>query len=225
MLNMLQSDPEAEKRSIMSQRVPRCNGNLDGKQCKHYWHVECAIKVVNADNFERGERLRRCLKVLPTQNLDYKDLAVSCNQYEPGELAYDPRQEEYDPLDDEDVAALAVMYARHREAHPVRPGEKDGVPFDPSAALVAYIALAKSTPDDPLVLAVKARAAEGSADLEARRLEGEEARKRNQAEMAEQERLRQEAPPPVAAAAPLPPLAPLKKSWWSRFMSKVWRNK
>lgn len=226
MLNMLQADPEAEKRSIMSQRVPRCNGNLDGKQCKHYWFVECAIQVVNADNFTRGERLRRCLRVLPTQNIDYKDLATVCNQYEPSDVPYDPQQEVYEPLGDEEVAALAVMYAKHRQDIPVDVREKDA-PFNAGAALVAYKALAAASPDDPLVKAVREKAAVTTTDLEARKLEGAEARKRNQAEMAENERLRAEAADAkekaALAAFPLAPPAPLaRKSWISRIF--WWRS-
>jgi hypothetical protein len=166
-------DPEAEKRSLMSTRVPRCNGHQDGWQCKHYWFVQCNIQpMINADHFKEGERLRRCLLVSPTQNLDYKDLATACTQYEPSLRAYDPAQEAYDPISDEDIAALQVLQEHHRE----RVGDR--APFLPAVALESY----KQLPtDDPLIAEVRARAVEQGSDLEARRREGEEARRRNQA--------------------------------------------
>jgi len=170
-------DPEAEKRSIMSQRVPRCNGHQDGLQCKHYWFVQANIQVLNADHFREGERLRRCMLVVPTQNLDYKDLATACNQYEPSLTKYDAAQEVYNPLTDEEIAALEVAFAKH---------DKE-LPFLAELALAAYKKLSAEKPDDPTVVEVRSRAAAQSADLETRKQEGIEARKRNAAEAAERE--------------------------------------
>jgi len=197
MLKILQ-DPEAEKRSIMSQRVPRCNGHQDGIQCRYYWFVRANITVLNADHFKEGERLRRCLLVSTTQNLDYKDLATSCNQYEPHPMGhrYDPSQEAYNPLTDEEIAALEVAHTKHQD------GKNKDQPFLAEVALAAYKQLAAESPNDPYVLAVRAQAVIQTSDLEMRKKEGEEARKRNKAEAEERARKQAE------AAAPPPPKEP-----------------
>lgn len=166
-------DPEAEKRSLMSQQVPRCNGQQDGQQCVHYWFVQASIQPLkDADQFKRGERLRRCLLVQPTQNLDFIDLATTCTQYKAGPLPYDPNQEKYDPLTYEETSALEVLQERHR-------GLGQDTPFLPSLALAEFQKLAVDKPDDPLVVEIRAKADEQRAELEARKRDGEDMRRRN----------------------------------------------
>ncbi len=181
-------DETAAERSIMSQLTPRCNGQQDGLQCENYWFVRANIEVLNADNFKEGEKLRRCLLVHPTQNLNLHDLATTCTQYKPSVRPYDAAQEQYNPLTDEDITALEEAHKDHIAKYGRPTKDKPNVrPFVAAAALAAYKELAAANPNDPHVVAVRNQASTQSADLEARKLEGIEARKRN---AAEQERLR-----------------------------------
>lgn len=173
------SDPESEQRSLMSQRVPCCNGHKTGYQCRHYWYVQCNIQPLqDADFYKEGEKLRRCMLVVPSQNLDYKDLATTCSLYEPSTRTYDAKQEEYNPLTPEEVAALRCMHKRHKSTQP----------FIAELALAEYKRVAEVDPGDPFVVEVRRVAREELDDYEQRKREGEEARRRNLAEMEQRQR-------------------------------------
>ncbi len=140
----------ARARSLMYQQKTVCNGERDGKACKHFWDLTQIPGSANPDMLKDGERFRMCtyfkgMDPLMMEN-GKEGMAVQCNRYEPDDaLVYIEKNEVYDPLTPDEYRALNAGEIKNRDD------------------LVAYRARAKER-DQEIKAAVAAEAAKAAED-------------------------------------------------------------
>ncbi len=110
----------ARARSLMYQQKTVCNGERDGKACKHFWDLTQIPGSANPDMLKDGERFRMCtyfkgMDPLMMEN-GKEGMAVQCNRYEPDDaLVYIERNEVYDPLTPDEYRALNAGEIKNRD--------------------------------------------------------------------------------------------------------------
>lgn len=116
---MLREDPKARERSLMYKIPTVCDGQRDGKQCKHYWMSISRIDVVNPDELRSGRKDRFCILLGTPYSMGDggSEMATYCNQYEPGLYDHDPSKAINNPMTEQEVLEL------RGEAKPVTPKE------------------------------------------------------------------------------------------------------
>lgn len=105
---MVKEDPKARERSLMYKNPTVCDGQRDGKQCKHYWFSISRVDVINPDELRSGRKDRFCI-LLNTpfpMGEGASEMAIYCNQYEPGPYDYDPTKAVNNPMSVEEVLSL-----------------------------------------------------------------------------------------------------------------------
>lgn len=107
-MTMIKEDPEARKRSLMYKNPTVCDGQKDGKQCKHYWFSISRIDVVNPDELRSGRKDRFCILLGTPFSMGEGagEMATYCNQYVPGPFDYDAEKAVNKPMTEEEIRAL-----------------------------------------------------------------------------------------------------------------------
>lgn len=105
---MMKEDPKARERSLMYKNPTVCDGQRDGKQCRHYWFSISRIDVINPDEIRRGRKDRFCILLGTPYSMGdgSSEMATYCNQYEPGSNDYDPTFAVNTPMTEEEVLKL-----------------------------------------------------------------------------------------------------------------------
>lgn len=105
---MMKEDPKARERSLMYKNPTVCDGQRDGKQCKHYWFSISRIDVINPDELRRGRKDRFCILLGTPYSMGdgSSEMATYCNQYDPSDKDYDPVFAINNPMTEEEVLAL-----------------------------------------------------------------------------------------------------------------------
>lgn len=105
---MMKEDPKARERSLMYKNPTVCDGQRDGKQCKHYWFSISRIDVINPDELRRGRKDRFCILLGNPYSMGdgSSEMATYCNQYDPSDKDYDPTFAVNQPMTEDEVLSL-----------------------------------------------------------------------------------------------------------------------
>jgi hypothetical protein len=109
-------DPKQAAKSEMLKRPKVCNGEANGKPCKHYWTLVRLADVVNPEVFNQGEKVRMCTAFQGNDGpMVFEDggtdMAVECSRYEVDprpERAYRPEFEEFRPKSHEELVQIGA---------------------------------------------------------------------------------------------------------------------
>lgn len=83
-----------------NERKPLCNGEANGKQCKHYWVTVQPVNVENSEDVKKGEVTRHC-NILGRPDrftFTHENMPTYCNKYARRWFggSYNKELEEYD---------------------------------------------------------------------------------------------------------------------------------
>jgi hypothetical protein len=131
-------DREAKDLSLMHKQKYVCNGQRDGRICKHYWRVARKVESINPEALREGEILRSCLKVTGQFiEMAGEEVSVQCNMYQGRKLPllqrplvwlnviddpflYNEKADEFNPMTPEEIEALHSQRKTPMPSFPVK---------------------------------------------------------------------------------------------------------